>query len=62
MKYVVSYQYKDGPCGNQSFESEKEMNLYIEYNRGLWSSYGTFTFTPNGSGISDLTPIKEKVV
>lgn len=57
MRYMVSYQYHNGQCGNQSCDTPAEARQYIADNKHNWKSHSTFTFQ-SGLPLADLTPIE----
>jgi hypothetical protein len=59
MRYMVSYSLFGFPlvCGNQCFDTKKEMNDFINHNSANWKSHSLFQFEEHFSGISQLQQI-----
>lgn len=57
MEIMVSFQYHSTLCGNQTFTNTADALRFVAENRHNWRSHSTFTFTPDGSGIYELSLI-----
>ncbi len=55
MKYLVSYQYHGGLCGNQSCDDADAARLFVSNNIIHWKSHSAFTFA-DGLAITELNP------
>lgn len=52
--YVVSYQHRDGACGNRT-GTKKEVKAFAEQHKAFWWSHAFFRYVPDPSGISELS-------
>lgn len=58
MRFMVSYQQLDRMCGNMTFDTEFEANLFIVANRHNWLSHSVFTYQPHWSGVTPMSLVQ----
>lgn len=56
--FTVSWASNEG-CGNQSFATIAELDLFIGENAYKWRSFSRWKVVDEGHGISRLEPLQE---